>query len=347
LHSQITIVDSKSKLPIPFVQITIENGQFAAISDLNGKISLDTLKHLNLNANCKLTLQHISYNNEVVTFESLKKMSAVLMNERIVNLDEVIVKPIKFDFIVLKGYFRSYELDDNEIKYYTDGIVEYYVPVKGGSTKFNPLEYRTLRNKLLVDKQIYHTATVIIKVAGFPDIEAGKLVKEIKAKYKLRDTEYGKEILLKDQKVGAVKKNKNDILQIDIDKIAPKKEEIHSLFGYTSRIENINISEDYSSDSFDWIDMSELVSRKEYRKFYFKHKSDKKETLYECVNEFYTIGVNYTTKSEIKKLKLSTDRTLRESHQYLGNYWENLKKYGIPTISEQIVSEFGKSLIMY
>ncbi len=347
LYSQITIVDSKSKLPIPFVIITVDNGELGAVADLNGVISLDKLDNLDLSANCMLTLQHISYKNEIVSINDFKKNTTFSMNERFVKLEEVVIRPNQFDYIVLKGFFRSYQLDDNEIKYYSDGIIEYYIPLKGGIVKFKPLEYRTFRNKILIDKQIYRTATLIIKLAGFPDLEAGKLLKELKSKYKLRDLEYGKEILLKGEKVGSLKNNKNHSLQIDIDKIRPNKEEIHSLFGYTTRIVNTNITEVYLSDSCELTDKSELLSRKEYRKFYFKHKSEGKEKIHECVNEFYTIGVNYAIKSEIKNVKLITDRTLKESHQFRDNYWENIEEYGIPPVSEQIENEFGKSLIMY
>ena len=52
-------------------------------------------------------------------------------------------------------------------------------------------------------------------------------------------------------------------------------------------------------------------------------------------------------KKEVEKMNLSTSRYIPESHSYKTNYWENLDKYNIPSISDNVNQELGKTLIMY
>jgi len=348
--SQIKIIDNRSGEPIAFVYIIVESGKLAATSNLEGDVLLSDIENSTENKNSSILLQHVAYNNLYLTLDDLKKKSTIKMTERVVPLNEVTIRPQKkYAYIVLKGYYRSYQLDNSIPKYFTDGVVEYYLPLRGNNFKYRLLEFRSYRNQSLLDQQKLRTTTVTMKLAGVPYIKPGALISELNAKYTLKDVRSGcKEIFKENSKVGTISNlTNNQRIQIDIDKIAPKKEEVHSMFGYTSRIRNIDITENYFGSSFDEVDASQLESRKEYRKIFFKHKKDKEETLIEGIHEFYTFEIQYVSKSETKKIKLSSDTSLREGHSYSRNYWEDLEKYSIPPISKQIESEFSKSLTMY
>ena len=47
-----------------------------------------------------------------------------------VKLQDVTINGKQPKFVRLKGYFRSYQHNDSLLKYYEDGIVEYYINLK-------------------------------------------------------------------------------------------------------------------------------------------------------------------------------------------------------------------------
>ena len=47
-----------------------------------------------------------------------------------VKLQDVTISGKQPKFVRLKGYFRSYQHNDSLLKYYEDGIVEYYINLK-------------------------------------------------------------------------------------------------------------------------------------------------------------------------------------------------------------------------
>lgn len=349
-YSQIRIIDSKTGNPIAFAQVIVNKGTIGTSSNLDGVIVLNDIIKNNVNDVDKVTIQHISYENFELTIGELKNAATIKLNERTVLLNEVTVKSNhKTDYIVLQGIYRSYQLNNNVPKYYTDGIVEYYIPVKGNNLRFKVIEYRSFRNKELCEIKNTGAISVIMKVAGIPYIESGVLLNEIQTKYTIKDTGASKEITVANHKVGYIRENLNNkSIQICIDNIAPKTEKSYTLFGNTSRIKNIDITENYSSINYKTLNKEQLESRKEYRKLYFKSKKDANEELIESIHEFFTISVQHIDKKQFKKIETETDTSLKESHSYNSKYWiELIEKYNIPPLSLQIEAELDKTLILY
>lgn len=56
---------------------------------------------------------------------------------KIQKLEDVNVTGKRPHFIRLKGYYRSYQTNDSVMKYFNDGIVEYYINLKNGKTDLN------------------------------------------------------------------------------------------------------------------------------------------------------------------------------------------------------------------
>lgn len=350
VYSQVRIIDNVNGNPIAFAHIITTNGRIGTISDLNGKIDVSELLKYGVEDVEKITIQHVAYENLELTFGELKNTSTIKLNERSILLNEISISPDqKTDYIVLKGFFRSYQLNSNIPKYYTDGIIEYYIPVKGNSISFNVLEFRSFRNKKLIESQKNRPVSFEMKLAGVPYIESGVLLSEIKSKYTLNESGVNNDILISNSKVGYISENsKNKSIQICIDKIAPKTEKIYSFLGNTSKIKNIDVTENYFSTDFKTLSKELLESRKEYRKIYFKSKNADREELIEGVHEFYTFNVTYISKKQFKKIKTDTDTSLKESHFYLNEYWvEAIKKYNVSPLCNQIENELGKTLILY
>ncbi|MDD4971354.1 MAG: hypothetical protein PHT07_18140 [Paludibacter sp.] len=349
VFSQLKVIDSTNGEPIAFAHFIVEEGKLGTSSDINGIVSMTEIEKKIKDPTSKVTIQHIAYDNFEISFQELKMLSTIYLKERNIKLQELIITPSrKCDYIVFKGYFRSYQLENGVPKYFTDGIVEYYVPQKGNNFKFRILEYRSFRNQVLIDQLIKRKTTIVMKLAGVPYIESGALIDDLNKKFTYKDIIDGREIQKNKFKVGYVKLNaKKGIVQISIDRIMPKIEEIHSIFGYTSRIRNIEITENYISNNILEITKDKLESRKEYRKIFFKHKKDLSEIEIDGIHEFYVMEKRYINKEDIKGIKLTSDTSLKESHSYSYEYWNDLGKFKIPLLSKQIENELGKMLIMY
>lgn len=350
VYSQIKIVDSQNGSPIAFAHVILKNAVIGTSSNLNGEIVLKDFAKSNIDDSEILTIQHIAYDNFEITFGELKNNATIRLNERTILLNEVTVgSNQKTDYIVLKGFYRSYQLNNNTLKYYTDGIVEYFIPVKSNDFSFKLLEYRSFRNKKLLESKRNSSVSFEMVTAGVPYIEAGVLLNEIKSRYTINDLGDNKAILVSNTKIGYIQENLiNKSLLISIDKIAPKPEKVYSFFGNTSRIQNILITENYKSTDFNLLSKDQLESRKEYRKLYFKSKKDIAEELIESVHEFYTFKVSYITKKQFKTIKTEKHTGLRESNSYSSEYWKEIVQlYHLPPLNSQIENELNNSLIMF
>ncbi|GAB1417040.1 hypothetical protein MASR2M117_24460 [Paludibacter sp.] len=346
---QLKIIDSNNE-PIANAHIIVNDTKQGITSNLDGTIPLSELLKSYESDSSRVTIQHIAYQNMDLTIGDLKSNTNIVMSERPILLNDISVYPSsKYDYIVIKGFFRSYQQNNSIFKYYTDGVIEYYIPKKGNQLRFKVTEYRSFRNKILVDKELKESSGVIMKLASIPHIEIGTLFDEIKSKYKLADAKFGKNIILEDYIVGTIKEDTaKNIVHIEIDKIAPKKEKTYVLMGNISKIKNITISEIYLINTNRNIAKYHLESRKEYRKLYFLQKKSNEEELIESVHDFYATEIKYITKKEFKSVNAEKDTSLRESHLYHSEYWSDMiEKYHIPPLNPLLEMELNKTLIMY
>ena len=68
---------------------------------------------------------------------------------KIQKLEDVNVTGNRPHFIRLKGYYRSYQTNDSVMKYFNDGIVEYYINLKNGKTDLNAYSKRKDRKSVV------------------------------------------------------------------------------------------------------------------------------------------------------------------------------------------------------
>lgn len=69
-----------------------------------------------------------------------------------VKLQDVTISGKQPKFVRLKGYYRSYQHNDSLLKYYVDGIVEYYINLKNEKVYLRIYGCRYLRNEELISK---------------------------------------------------------------------------------------------------------------------------------------------------------------------------------------------------
>lgn len=330
--------DSLTGRGIPFANIISSDGKLVGLSNINGNINKNKiLKSLKEKSN-KLIIQHLSYNNYNISVESFKDADTLKMNKRQNLLPEVTAIPENkkvYDYIVITGYYRCYQLEDSITKYYKDGIVEFYIPKKGKNIKRIVLNSRYFLNKELIEQQKTRKFMVNINGTVIPNLNQGSILDELGKQYTTKEYQGAKLILRSDSVVGTLRPDSSrGLINIYVDLIAPQNEEIHNLFNYTSRITNINISENYWSGEISSFSKSDLESKKEYRKLFFKHKKDKSETAIDIISELYIVDKKYVSKEDYSKKKKVSDQSY--SSVFSNEYWNDLSRYNIPQLSEPI-----------
>ena len=343
LGQNLFLIDSETQKPIPFANIFSNDGNLVGLSDINGALSKTKL----LKNNNQLTIQHVSYENCLISSELLEKKDTLKMNKRQNLLPEVTAIPENkkvYDYIVITGYYRCYQLEDSITKYYKDGIVEFYIPKKGKNIKRIVLNSRYFLNKELIEQQKTRKFMVNINGTVIPYLDQGSILDELGKQYTTKEYQGAKLILRSDSVVGTLRPDSSrGLINIYVDLIAPQKEEIHNLFNYTSRITNINISENYWSGEISSFSKSDLESKKEYRKLFFKHKKDKSETAIDIISELYIVDKKYVSKEDYSKKKKVSDQSY--SSVFSNEYWNDLSRYNIPQLSEPIKLLLDNKLI--
>ena len=348
---QIHLIDKQDNFPIPFAQLFSEGGRLVGTSNINGIVNVRSLSKF-INDSSRIVIEHISYNNLSIPFDSLKNIDTLRLPERPMLLPEVTVgvKTKSPDILVLKGYFRSYQLEDSIPKYYTDGIVEYFISLsKKKPLRMKVLDHRSFRNEALVKKEKLRAYMVSMVSAGVPYIYSLTALQELDKSYSLkRLSEHEYAIRHDSATIGIVRISKPlNIIRVGVDLIAPQKAKTEKLFNYISKITKIDITANYSFQKFSRLSKENLESRKEYRRIYFKHKKEKKFTKIDVIDEFYVLKKWYLSKADLRNIKISTNFGLPESTSYSYDYWKSLNENHIPKLNINIERLLGTTLKPY
>ena len=349
-EAQVRIVDAQTKKAIPFVHIISKQGVFIGLSDANG-----VFNYKNKNTKIKIqdkdtvVLSHISYKNKNMRFQDFINSNSVKMTENVFIINNVEITARKPPFLVLKGYFRSYQLDDHVPQVYMDGIVEYYIS-KSRRLKAKILECRTYRNRIIYDELLLNNESIagvmffaLGDQTGPPYIEKNTLLKKFPENYQI-DTS-NNEIVKIDSTTTLLYKSK----KITVNKIytTPETTYSRSLLGCTVQFVNDLVTEVYAANHSNWNRKSNLLKLFEHRKQFVSHKKSKHPPVQiESAHEFHVYEHQYISKDEYKK---------KGAHSFFGSsktiyktdYWKELKERGIDEPPGFIKDQFGKTLILY
>ena len=337
---QLVILDKKDRSPIPFVHFLSTKGNLIATSNLEGIVVFNENHD-----NDTISVQHLSYHKLKTSIGNLKIKDTIFLEEKVNLLSEVIIKPRNNrSVIVLKGYFRSYEINDNTPKFYTDGIVEYYI--KRNNVKMKLLDYRAYENEELVKREKQRTNMVVMRLATVPRINHNTIRDAIKTKkYTIENVAADiMEIRKESSVVGTIKHdNSLNIITLNMDFIKPNDSNSKTLFNYTSKIVNNVLTEIYSNENNDKISIKSILGIKGYRRIFFKHKKDDLFTELQGITELFIIKKSLFNKDDYKKIK-SSSYAFPESTSHTYEYWNNLKEFNIPELNENIERTIKKTL---
>jgi len=335
----IILRDSISNEVIPFAHVLSKQGELISLTDQNGFCQLQ-----NNHSDLTLKIQHISYKSYIFSHLKPGKDTIILkMGPLELQSIQVIGKPLNDnDYLVAKGYFRSYQLNDGVPKYFSDGIIEYYFPIKTKNkrlAKINVLEHRTFKNEKLLASDKQRGFNVSMESFGPPFLYKTPTIKNIEKDYQLSQINGQETIYDHNLKIGSIafdSVSKTAALNVDID--YREREIVHKAFGYESRYDQEVFSEVYNPTSSDYHQNSyENIQRvKQYRKLHFKQKSQKNFEVIEWVHEFYTLEKQYLSKDEFKEHELKEYSKVKYSSEYSTDFESKIAEMDIPELPESI-----------
>lgn len=343
-------MDVDTKEPIPFVHIFTNDGNLGVVSDINGIITEKDIMLLTEHIDAELTIQHIVYSSKQVTAYALLHEKEIYLEARSINLDEVVVTPQKnlYDYVGLKGFFRSYVLFNNEPKYYVDGIVTYYISERNEKLRMKLHQYRVHRNEELVINEKKSFFVQINDRPGLPDLKSNTLIQELGANYHLENSESGHYITHKDSIVGYIScLPENNRVTMHVDRMAPDSMKSLSLGRFRIQKQSWLNSAQYLSKDECNVEAKDIESLKEF--YTTRYSFDRNKTIFDiqCLQELYIFDRTYLNESEMRTIKTTTKKQIPLGHKIEDEYWIGLERYNIPKIDPNFGNIIGKSLIMY
>lgn len=295
LKAQIVIKDVESNENISFVELRDFNERILGISDENGIVSKDIIEKIAKGNSNDVFLYHMSYKPFKTLKSQFLESNIISLSRNTIALDEVTVLPNKTkSFVLVKGYFRTYDIVDNQLKSYADGIVEYLYPE---NSKSDILIKRNQERSLLLPSGKGLPALMNINIVG-PRIPDMNLTNENAAKtYSFFDNKNNNYFLLDKNKTVRLNKiplkdGKNGILQ-EISYLTAEQKKTVKRFGNESIHEYHNESSVYNVSDSNEISLANIIYHKEIRKFKMKGKNDERFQDVEDVGEFFVEKIEY------------------------------------------------------
>lgn len=293
---QTLLVDITNDQAVPYARITNEKGVTIGMTDAKGFFP----KGLNTN---KLIIQHLSYHSKEIECSELKPKTRISITPKSQMLEEVSVSATAQDFVHLRTYFRSYQLNDSCMKYYKDGFADYFIGIKSKKNKRYVSQVQNLENHRLIEKDRKRANSMVDKYIVTPYLEKKTLIERLKHDGWTYQTDSAMSILCRnDVQAGAVRTDTTSgICLVTYDALEGLDEKKGTLFGYTTRLvdhyqtESYHYREDYQS-------YMDLINRKDYRKIFYKYKKGTAEQIVEVVDELYVLGTEYVSSQEMKEI---------------------------------------------
>ena len=314
---QVVFTDNVTKNPVSYATVYDANGTVIGRSDLGG--------HFCIQEGCEYHISHIGYEPKNFIYNN---DSVIFLSPSFYELSEVTVSTKKKRYYHCKVYFRSIEHVDSCLKYYTDGIREFYIDTK--SKKVHP--GNTVTNHFMSKRkdiaQKKRSMMVGDRYMALPFLDKNTLYEETK-RDKRRNIKAG--IIYADSiSIGCCEifSDKDEML-LSIDALFPKNTLVTNLFGYTQVLSKYNKTELYRYKDFNSPSVFNLKSSNSYRHLTLTHKKESFVRDIDVEDVFYIVEYEYTNTKES-----SSPQLLQEDYEkYSGMFPVNER------IKEQLVRE--------
>ena len=314
---QVMLADSITQNPVCYATVYDANGTVIGRSDMGGCI--------NLQKGFEYHISHISYEPKSFVYND---DSIIFLSPSFYTISEVSVTAKKKKYYHCKVFFRSIEHVDSCLKYYMDGIREFFIDTKSKKVHCGNVVTNYFMSKRQDIAQKKRSMMIGDRYMALPFLDKNTLYEET-MRDKKRNIESG--IVYADSiSIGSCKvRSDNSEMLLSIDALWPKDSLVTNLFGYTQVLSKYNKTELYRCNDFDAPSVFNLKSSNSYRHLTLTHKKEDIIRDIDVEDMFYVVEYEYTDTKE-----LSSSELLQEDYEKYSVLFPLTEKIG-----EQLVRE--------
>ena len=328
LAQQVMLADSITKSTVGYATVYDANGNAIGRSDMGG--------YIHLHKGSEYYISHISYEPKSLLYD---EDSIILLSPSSYKMPEVTVTAKKKKYYHCKVYFRSIEHVDSCLKYYLDGIREFYIDTKSKKVHCGNVVTNYFMSKRQDIAQQKRSMMMGDRYMALPYLEKNTLYEETMRDNK-RNIEIPDEssptrnlsgvVYADSVSIGSceVLSEKSEML-LSMDALFPKTSLVTKLFGYTQVLSKHNKTELYRYDDFNAPCVFNLKSSNSYRHLTLTHKKENLVRDIDVEDMFYVVEYEYTDTKEF-----SSSELLREDYKKYSGMFPLTER-----IREQLVRE--------
>ena len=289
---QVMLADSITKNPVGYATVYDANGTVIGRSDIGG--------HISLQKGCEYHISHICYEPKSLAYNG---DSIILLSPSSFNLSEVSVTAKQKKYYHCKVYLRSIEQVDSCLKYYMDGIREFYIDTKSKKAHCGNVVTNYFMSKRQDIAQKKRSMMIGDRYMALPFLDKNTLYEETMRDNK-RNIQSG--VVYADTvSIGSceVFPDKDEML-LSVDALWPKSTLVMNLFGYTQVLSKHNKTELYRYDDFNAPCVFNLKSSNSYRHLTLTHKKENLVRDIDVEDVFYVVEYEYTDTKESSSSEL-------------------------------------------
>ena len=314
---QVMLADSITQNPVCYATVYDANGTVIGRSDMGGCI--------NLQKGFEYHISHISYEPKSFVYN---EDSIIFLSPLSYKISEVNVTAKKKKYYHCKVFFRSIEHVDSCLKYYMDGIREFFIDTKSKKVHCGNVVTNYFMSKRQDIAQKKRSMMIGDRYMALPFLDKNTLYEET-MRDKKRNIESG--IVYADSiSIGSYEiRSDNSEMLLSIDALWPKNSLVTNLFGYTQVLSKYNKTELYRYNDFDAPSVFNLKSSNSYRHLTLTHKKENLVRDIDVEDMFYVVEYEYTDTKE-----LSSSELLQEDYKKYSGMFPITER-----IKEQLIRE--------
>ena len=314
---QVMLADSITKNPVCYATVYDANGTVIGRSDMGG--------YINLQKGFEYHISHISYEPKSFVYND---DSIIFLSPSFYTISEVSVTAKKKKYYHCKVFFRSIEHVDSCLKYYMDGIREFFIDTKSKKVHCGNVVTNYFMSKRQDIAQKKRSMMIGDRYMALPFLDKNTLYEET-MRDKKRNIESG--IVYADSiSIGSYEiRSDNSEMLLSIDALWPKNSLVTNLFGYTQVLSKYNKTELYRYNDFDAPSVFNLKSSNSYRHLTLTHKKEDIIRDIDVEDMFYVVEYEYTNTKE-----LSSSELLQEDYKKYSGMFPITER-----IKEQLIRE--------
>ncbi|MBQ9286201.1 MAG: hypothetical protein IJ209_07985 [Bacteroidaceae bacterium] len=289
---QVMLADSITWNPVSYATVYDANGTVIGRSDVGGYIRLQKGQEYHIS--------HISYEPKSIVYD---EDSIIFLSSSSYQMSEVNVTAKRKKYYHCKVYFRSIEHVDSCLKYYMDGIREFYIDTKSRKVHCGNAVTNHFMSKRQDIAQEKRSMMIGDRYMALPFLGKSTLYEET-MRNKKRNIKAG--VVYADSiAIGSCEMfpDKGEML-LSIDALWPKNALVTNLFGYTQVLSKHNQTELYRYDDFNAPSVFNLKSSNSYRHLTLTHKKENIVRDIDVEDEFYVVEYEYTDTKESSSSEL-------------------------------------------